>query len=71
MKVIINNEVKPEKYNRLTIAALMIRILTYSYLYLIPKFIVSFVLYLRNFIQQESIIATIVLSSVFILLVYQ
>ena len=64
----MSNKVKQEKYRKLSITALITGILTYSYLYFIPKFLGSFVLYLRNFIQQESIIASIVSSSVFVLL---
>ena len=63
----MNQEVKKERFRKLSIISLVAGILTYSYIYLIPGFLVSFVLYLRNFIYQESIIAAIVSPSVFIL----
>ena len=65
---IMNNKVKKEKYRKLSLTALITGVLTYSYVYLIPNFLVFFVIYLRNFIQSEGIIASIVASSVFILL---
>ena len=67
MEQIINNKVKPEKYRKLSITALITGILTYGYLYLLPKFLGSFIIYLRNFIQQESIVVFIVSLLVFIL----
>lgn len=59
---------KSEKFRKLSLASLITGILTYSYLYLIPNFLVLFVVYLRNFVQSEGIIASIVASMVFILL---
>lgn len=56
-----------KKFRKLSISALITGILTYSYIYLIPRFLGPSVLYLRNFIQQESIIASFVSSSVFVL----
>ena len=59
-------EVKKERFRKLSMISLVAGILTYSYIYLIPRFLVPFVLYLRNFIYHESIIAAIVASAVFI-----
>jgi len=62
----MDNKAKSEKFRKLSITSLVAGILTYSYIYLIPRFLVPLVLYLRNFISQESIIASIVASSVFV-----
>jgi hypothetical protein len=59
--------VKNDRFRKLSIISLVAGIITYSYIYLIPRFLVTSVLYLRNFIFQESIIAAIVSSSVFVL----
>ena len=64
----MNSNAKLEKYRGLSISALVTGILTYSYVYLIPQFILFLVFYLRNFIQSEKIIASIVSSLVFVLL---
>ena len=63
----MNKELRKEGFRKLSMISLVAGILTYSNIYLILRFLVPFVLYLRNFIFQESVIAAIVASSVFIL----
>lgn len=64
----MNNEVKSERFRKLSITALVLGILTYSYVYLIPQLISFMVFTLRDYIQNEIIIASIVGIIVFILM---
>jgi hypothetical protein len=67
-EVIMNNEVKSESFRKLSIIALILGILTYSYVYLIPQLIFFLVFTLRDYIQNEITIASIVGIIVFILM---
>ena len=64
----MNNEIKSERFRKLSITALVLGILTYSYIYLIPQFISFMVFTLRDYIQNEITIASIVGTLVFILM---
>ena len=64
----MNNEVKSESFRKLSIIALILGILTYSYVYLIPQLIFFIVFTLRDYIQNEITIAFIVGIIVFILM---
>ena len=66
-ELIMDKKDKSEKFRKLSIISLIAGILTLSYIYLIPKYLGPLVIYLRNFIFQESIIATIAALLVFIL----
>jgi hypothetical protein len=63
----MNSKTELEKFRKFSIISLVAGILTLSYLYLIPRFLGSLVLYLRNFIFKESIIASIIVLLVLIL----
>ncbi|MFC2159320.1 hypothetical protein ACFLQS_01235 [Actinomycetota bacterium] len=63
----MNNKTELGKFRKLSLTSLIAGILTLSYIYLIPRFLGSLVLYLRNFIFQESIIATIIILLVLVL----
>ena len=63
----MNNKTELEQFRKLSITSLISGILTLSYIYLIPRFLGPLVLYLRNFIFQESVIASVIVLSVFIL----
>ncbi len=64
----MNGKVKPEGFRKLSVIALVLGILTYSYIYLIPQIIFSLVFTLRDYIQDEAVIASIVGSVVLILM---
>jgi len=64
----MSNEIGLGKFRKLSITALVTGILTYSYLYLIPQLINFLVFTLRNYIQNEIIISSIVGAVAFILM---
>jgi len=64
----MENKTRALRYRKLSITAIVAGILTYSYVYLIPKLILYLVHYLRNFIHNEAIIASMVALSVALLL---
>jgi len=63
----MNNKTELEKFRKLSIISVVSGILTLSYIYIIPRFLGPLVLYLRNYIFQESVIASIIVLLVLIL----
>ena len=64
----MGSEVESERFSKLSITALVLGILTYSYIYLLPQFISFMVFTLRDYIESEITIASIVGTLVFILM---